>query len=204
MPNSQTRTILVHVDRIWASRLRFRVGVYLTRTQASDVVRTGTGFPSRTRETELLILLRLRLVQQLLVSLQTLSRCTPDYWRYRSPLCGHELGKVQQLLVFRLARQSRQSRPYDENCSWLTFDHSVFLMEGSSHSYQRALHCLGVLRTSRDDIRALIAVLQVVFTKWVWVNEGAPLVFPILRNCRLQHLVLRVLIIRKLDRHRQQ
>jgi hypothetical protein len=36
-----------------------------------------------------------------------------------------------------------------------TFDHSVFLIEGSSHSYQRALHCFGVFLTRRDDIRAL-------------------------------------------------
>lgn len=36
-----------------------------------------------------------------------------------------------------------------------TLDHSVFLIEGSSHSYQRALHCFGVLRTSKDEIRAL-------------------------------------------------
>ena len=34
-------------------------------------------------------------------------------------------------------------------------DHSVFLMDGSNHSYQRALHCLGVFRTRREDIRAL-------------------------------------------------
>jgi hypothetical protein len=36
-----------------------------------------------------------------------------------------------------------------------TFDHSVFFMDGSNHSYQRALHCFGVFRTSNDDIRAL-------------------------------------------------
>ena len=102
MPNSQTRTILVHVDRIWASRLRFRVGVYLTRTQASDVVRTGTGFPSRTRETELLILLRLSLVQQLLIPLQALCRSPANDGCYRAPLGWHKLGEVQELLVLRL------------------------------------------------------------------------------------------------------
>lgn len=32
--------------------------------------------------------------------------------------------------------------------------HSVFLMEGSSHSYQRALHCLADLRTSSELMRA--------------------------------------------------
>src|SRR5881392_1074502 len=32
--------------------------------------------------------------------------------------------------------------------------HSIFLMLGSSHSFQRALHCLGVLRASRDETRA--------------------------------------------------
>src|SRR6266404_1977784 len=36
-----------------------------------------------------------------------------------------------------------------------TFDHSVFLIEGSNHSYQRALHCFGVFRTRSEDIRAL-------------------------------------------------
>lgn len=36
-----------------------------------------------------------------------------------------------------------------------TFDHSVFLIEGSNHSYHLALHCLGVFRTKREEIRAL-------------------------------------------------
>ena len=31
--------------------------------------------------------------------------------------------------------------------------HSVFLMLGSSHSYQRALHCFALLRERRDAIR---------------------------------------------------
>ena len=35
-----------------------------------------------------------------------------------------------------------------------TLDHSVFFMDGSSHSYHRALHCLGVLRARREDMRA--------------------------------------------------
>lgn len=35
--------------------------------------------------------------------------------------------------------------------------HSVFLMAGSSHSYQRALHCLADLRTSSEEMRALRA-----------------------------------------------
>jgi len=30
----------------------------------------------------------------------------------------------------------------------------TFLIDGSSHSYQRALHCLADLRTRRDEIRA--------------------------------------------------
>ena len=38
----------------------------------------------------------------------------------------------------------------------LTLDHSVFLIDGSNHSYHRALHCLGVFRTSNDEIRALM------------------------------------------------
>ena len=42
----------------------------------------------------------------------------------------------------------------------LTLDHSVFFIEGSSHSYQRALHCFGVLRTRREDIRALVARVE--------------------------------------------
>ena len=33
-------------------------------------------------------------------------------------------------------------------------DHSIFLIDGSSHSYQRALHCFGVFLTSRDEMRA--------------------------------------------------
>lgn len=32
-------------------------------------------------------------------------------------------------------------------------DHSVFLMLGSSHSYQRALHCLADFRCSNEAIR---------------------------------------------------
>jgi hypothetical protein len=35
-----------------------------------------------------------------------------------------------------------------------TFDHSVFFIDGSSHSYRLALHCFGVLRTSNNDIAA--------------------------------------------------
>ena len=32
--------------------------------------------------------------------------------------------------------------------------HSVFLIEGSSHSYHRALHCFADLRTSSEEMRA--------------------------------------------------
>merc|ERR1719446_1103702 len=32
--------------------------------------------------------------------------------------------------------------------------HSVFFTLGSSHSYQRALHCFGLFRASKDDTRA--------------------------------------------------
>ena len=36
-----------------------------------------------------------------------------------------------------------------------TLDDFVFLKDGSNHSYQRALHRFGVLRTRREEIRAL-------------------------------------------------
>jgi hypothetical protein len=49
-----------------------------------------------------------------------------------------------------------------------TFDHSVFLMEGSSHSYQRALHCFGVFRTRSEDMRALVSRRE-------WVGRGSEL-----------------------------
>lgn len=55
--------------------------------------------------------------------------------------------------------------PEGESVKSHTFDHSVFLMEGSSHSYQRALHCFGVLRTRSDDIRALIRNFQPRYVK---------------------------------------
>lgn len=64
-------------------------------------------------------------------------------------------------------------------------------MEGSSHSYQRALHCFGVLRTSSDDIRALEAWFT-SFAVTVYVKD-VPLVLAILGNSSLEHLVLRVL-----------
>lgn len=73
-----------------------------------------------------------------------------------------------------------------------TFDHSVFLIEGSNHSYHRALHCLGVLRTSREDIRALLHVNEVSQNNAKM--DVLPLVLPILRNCGLENLILGVLL----------
>jgi hypothetical protein len=35
-------------------------------------------------------------------------------------------------------------------------------MEGSSHSYHLALHCLGVFLTSKDDIRAHCYIISIV------------------------------------------
>jgi hypothetical protein len=109
-------------------------------------------------ETHLLVLLGLRFVQQLLIPLQTLCSRPTDNGCYGPPLSGHELGKVEQLFVFSLKKPTlrRQRRLRLRTTSeGQTFDHSVFLMDGSSHSYQRALHCFGVLRTRSEEIRAL-------------------------------------------------
>ena len=71
-----------------------------------------------------------------------------------------------------------------------TLDHSVFLMQGSSHSYQRALHCFGVFLTRRDEIRALVGKIRSDSKG----GEGLiPLVFAILYNGGLEDLVLGVL-----------
>lgn len=58
---------------------------------------------------------------------------------------------MEKFLVFRLIISTIPLRQFEQ---LITFDHSTFLMEGSSHSYHLALHCLGVFLTSNDDIRA--------------------------------------------------
>lgn len=61
-------------------------------------------------------------------------------------------------------------------------------MEGSSHSYHLALHCLGVLRTRRDEIRAHCCQyeLQALF------RALATYVLAIFRDGCFQDLILRV------------
>ena len=96
------RTILVHVNGIRASRLRLRVGVDLSGAETADIVRAGSCLSTGTSKPELLVFLRLRLVQQLLIPLQALRRRAADNRGYCPPLGGHELGEVEQLLVLRL------------------------------------------------------------------------------------------------------
>ena len=63
-----------------------------------------------------------------------------------------------------------------------TLDHSVFLMEGSSHSYQQALHCFGVFLTRRDEIRALLNYVSSEEEEVEKRNKRALLIFAILCN----------------------
>ena len=103
MPNSQTRTILVHVDRVRPGRLGLRVRVDLAGTEAADVVgrRLGLGVVAR-RQAELLVVARLGVVEELLVALEALRGRAPDDRGYGAPLGGHEFGEVEELFVFRL------------------------------------------------------------------------------------------------------
>lgn len=63
---------------------------------------------------------------------------------------------VASRLQSRMGKMGKNTRAWNRIMNWLTLDHSVFLIEGSNHSYQRALHCFGVLRTRREEIRALV------------------------------------------------
>lgn len=93
--------VLVHVDGIGACRLGFRVGVDFARTQAANVVGARTVVAGASK-TKLLVLLCLRLVEQLLVSLETLDSGAADDWGNGTPLGGHELCEVEELLVLGL------------------------------------------------------------------------------------------------------
>ena len=147
-------TVFVHVNGIRSSRLRLGVWINFSWSELPYIVSTRPSIP-RTRQTQLLVLLRFRLVQQLLISFKTL-RCSPTHnRRYRSPLCGHELRKMEKLFILGLRKYNLSGKNGSRPRRILTFDHSVFLMEGSNHSYHRALHCFGVFRTNNDDIRAL-------------------------------------------------
>ena len=74
---------------------------------------------------------------------------------------------------------------------WLTFDHSVFFIDGSSHSYHRALHCFGVLRTSKDDILALEEGQLCLSERF----NDIPLVLAVFCDSGFKDFVLGVLLI---------
>ena len=88
------RTILVHVDRVRARRFCLRIRVNLARSESANVVRTRTNISSGSREAQFFVLLCFRLVQELLVPLQTLGRCPSNDGSYRPPLSGHQFGQV--------------------------------------------------------------------------------------------------------------
>ena len=101
--------------------------------------------------------------QQLLVALQALRRRAAHDGCNGAPLRGHELGQVQQLLVLLRGAGGWRCWHAGRGPAWpaaapaalpTSRVHSVFLIAGSSHSYQRALHCLALLRTSSDEMRA--------------------------------------------------
>ena len=156
-------TVIVHIDRVGSRGPRLWIRIDLARFETPHIDRRlRLDIVSRTQP-QIVIIFHLRIVEELLVSLQTLSGGPADDGRYRPPLRRHEFSEVQQLLIFRLdvsaapsgsplritsaeGRQTRGGR--------LTLDHSIFLMDGSSHSYHLALHCFGVFRTNKLDIRA--------------------------------------------------
>ena len=94
---------------------------------------------------------------------------------------------MQKLFIFGLQeieQSIRRARPFRP-----TLDHSVFFIDGSNHSYQRALHCFGVFRTSKEEIRALRTVSNVIYRG----QETVPLVLAILGNGSFENLILCVL-----------
>ena len=72
--------------------------------QSPDVVSTGGRRFSSSRSTkpQLIILSRLRFIQQLLISLQALRRGSSDNRCNCAPLRGHQLCQMKQLLVLLL------------------------------------------------------------------------------------------------------
>src|SRR5258705_12597932 len=153
-------TIFVHVNRIWSCRFRLRIRINLPRPKFANVIRARTSSTiRRTCKTQFLMFLCLCFVEELLVAFESLRGSTTDNGSDRTPLCRHEFRKVEEFFVLFLLFFFLQRRTFKRRMRFsLTFDHSVFLMEGSSHSYQRALHCFGVFLTSREDIRALWSV----------------------------------------------
>lgn len=95
------RTVFVHVNWIWPSRLCLRVGVNLARTKFADIFSPRTGV-SRTSKTELLVFFGLCFVEKFLVPLETLRGGSANKRSNCPPLGGHELCKVEELLVFGL------------------------------------------------------------------------------------------------------
>merc|ERR1719192_3029838 len=83
--------VLVHVLGVGARWLRLWIGIDLARLELPRIIGDVAA-----------ILLALSLVQQGLVSLQALSGGPADDWSDGPPLCGHQLGQVEQLLVLLL------------------------------------------------------------------------------------------------------
>lgn len=149
------RTVFVHVDRVRASRSVLGVRVDLARPQPADVVRTRTGIVDSS-QTELLVLGALRLVEQLLVPLEALVRRPTDNGRDRAPLRRHKLGEVEQLFILflgPLGLLDRRVEPFHPSC---LPGAGGSVPGGAKEDGDRrsTLHCLGVLRTRRDEIRA--------------------------------------------------
>jgi hypothetical protein len=85
-----TLTVLIHINGIRASRFGLGVGINFSRSKLADIFSTRP-MVFRPGKPHFLILLRLRLIQQFLITLQTLRRRSTDNRRYCSPLRGHEL-----------------------------------------------------------------------------------------------------------------
>jgi hypothetical protein len=94
-------TVFIHVNRIWTRGLCFRVGIDFSRTKPADVVSAWTTVAGACKA-ELLIILGFCFIEEPLISFEALSSCPANKWCYCPPLSGHELCKVQELLVFGL------------------------------------------------------------------------------------------------------
>ena len=119
--------IFIHINRIRPRRSRFWLRIHLSRPQLPHIVRTGSSSLAALRptKTQLSTLPGLSLVQQFLIALQTLRRGAADDGRDGAPLRRHQLGQVQQLLVFLAA-------PFDFPDAWVQpFGPARFALLGS-------------------------------------------------------------------------
>lgn len=118
------------------------------------------------------MLLRLSLIQQLLVPLQALRRSPANNGCYCTPLRGHKLREVKELLILRLG-------PF------------CLLDRGVEPFVPPGLALFGGFPDKqRGDARPERGELSMLRIKW---TGHSPLVLPVLRDGGLQDLILGVL-----------